>query len=222
VKRVKIADAFGSQPGFEPPAGSEAAIVAVRGGEVVAAVPRGTPDDGAIGAASRLRASLRLENERVLTLDIQEGSGRVFVHAESAHLHDAVSESEPVGAAPRTAESIMSRSVMTASPDELVEDVAKRLAFHNITGMPVEDWDGKIIGVISELDVIGKIGETIRDVMSTELISVTRETPITQIGVLMADRRIKRVPVLDGDELVGIVSRSDIVRALAEHWAETG
>ena len=65
-------------------------------------------------------------------------------------------------------------------------------------------------------DVIGKIGHTIRDVMSDQVISVSRSTPVEQIATLLAERRIKRVPVLVDEMLVGIVSRADIVRAFAE------
>ena len=108
----------------------------------------------------------------------------------------------------------MTRDVQTASADELVEDVAKRLAFHNISGMPVEDWDGRVIGIVSELDVIDKLHDTVRDAMSSDVVSVSRDTPIEQIAALMTERRIKRVPVLAEGMLVGIVSRHDIVRGL--------
>ena len=114
----------------------------------------------------------------------------------------------------------MTRSVLTASPDELVEDIAKRLSFHNVSGMPVEDWDGKVIGIVSEFDVMGKFHDTVGDVMSSDVISVSRDTPLSEVAALMAERRIKRVPVLDGGLLVGIVSRADIVRALAARTAE--
>jgi CBS domain-containing protein len=105
--------------------------------------------------------------------------------------------------------------VLTASPDELVEDIAKRLVFHNITGLPVLDWDDRVIGMVSEVDVIDKLGETIGDVMSTELTTVSRETAVEEIAALMTGRRIKRVPVIAEGMLVGIVSRADIVRAFA-------
>ena len=52
----------------------------------------------------------------------------------------------------------MAREIVTVGSDMLVEDAAKLLAYHNISGMPVEDPDGKVCGIVSEADVIGHIG----------------------------------------------------------------
>jgi tRNA nucleotidyltransferase (CCA-adding enzyme) len=179
-----------------------------------------------LSAASSVRAALRLENERVLSFEIHEGAAHGSFRVESARLHAEARPGPAGGAAASgpsfgglTAEQIMTRTVMIAHADELVEDVAKRLAFHNISGMPVEDWDGKVIGVISEIDVIGKFHDTIREAMSADLLTVARDAPLEQVAALMTERRIKRVPVLEGDKLVGIVTRADIVRALADRPA---
>ena len=227
MKRVKIEEAFEGQTtalrgGSGPPSG-EAVVLDVRGGEVVAVVPAATTDDDVIGAATSLRAALRLDNERVLMFEIHEGSSTAHFRDEAAHLHITL---QPAGAPGRggavdtaglgTVDQIMTRDVKVASPDELVEDIAKRLAFHNVTGLPVEDWDGRVIGVVSELDVIGRINETIRDVMSADVVSVAPDTPVDRAASLMADRGIKRLPVLADGKLVGILSRADIVRALAQ------
>jgi CBS domain-containing protein len=110
----------------------------------------------------------------------------------------------------------MTSPVLTVSADELVEDVVKRLAFHEIGGMPVEDWDGTIIGMVSQSDVIDKLGVVVRDVMQTALVSVKPGMSIDQVAAVMAENQIKRVPVLDGNRLLGIISRADIVRAMAE------
>jgi CBS domain-containing protein len=197
---------------------AEAVALVVRGGEVAAAITASTPDDDIIAAAGRLRATLRLENEQVLTVEIARKSGRAALGVKSAGLHADRAATVPgdggESGGARTAEAIMTREVQTASPDELVEDVAKRLAFHNISGMPVEDWDGTVIGIVSELDVIDKLHDTVRDAMSSDVVSVARDTPIEQIAALMAERRIKRVPVLVEGMLVGIVSRHDIVCGL--------
>jgi CBS domain-containing protein len=66
-----------------------------------------------------------------------------------------------------------------------------------------------------------KLGETIGDVMSTELTTVSRETPVEEIAALMTGRRIKRVPLIAEGMLVGIASRADIVRAFAAHSASS-
>ncbi len=92
MKRVNIEDAFVGEPtsdraGAEAADGDEALVLAVRGGEVVAVVPAGTPEDGAVGAARLIRGALRLENERVLTFEIHEGASGAFFEDESARLH---------------------------------------------------------------------------------------------------------------------------------------
>jgi CBS domain-containing protein len=205
--------------------GHEAVALAVRGGEVATAVRAGTAEESVVSAASRIRGRVRLENERVLTFDIHRAAGGASLRDEPARLREAAEEHGAASLAVvqdgdlldglGTAEDIMTRDVLTASPDELVEDIAKRLVFHNVTGLPVLDWDDRVIGIVSEVDVIDKLGETIGDVMSTELTTVARETPIEEIAALMTERRIKRVPVIAEGMLVGIVSRADIVRAFA-------
>jgi CBS domain-containing protein len=227
VKRVKIEEAFEGRSasptgGAGQPTG-EAVVLDVRGGEVVAVVPAATADDDVIAAATSLRAALRLDNERVLMFEIHEGSSSAHFSDEAARLHVTLQAAGAPGtggavdtAGLGTVDQIMTRDVKVASPDELVEDVAKRLAFHNVTGLPVEDWDGRVIGVVSELDVIGRINETIRDVMTADVVSVAPDTPVDRAATLMAERGIKRLPVLAGGKLVGILSRADIVRALAQ------
>jgi CBS domain-containing protein len=81
--------------------------------------------------------------------------------------------------------------------------------------MPVEDPDGKIVGIVSEADVIGHIGAIVSDVMTEEVISVDESATVEEIATLLSQHRIKRVPVMSGGEIRGMVSRSDIVRAIA-------
>ncbi len=63
--------------------------------------------------------------------------------------------------------------------------------------------------------MIGKRGPTVGDVMTPDVVSVPSGAAIEQVAALMTERRIKRVPVIDEGVLIGIVSRADIVRALA-------
>ena len=232
MKRVTIEEAFAKAPlsGPQGPAGAaggEAVVLSVRGGEIIAVVPAGTPEDGVIAAACNVRAALRLDNERVLTFEIHEGAASAYFRDEPAQLR--AQRREPSAAAPTLpdflaglgkAEDVMTPTVLTASPDELVEDIAKRLVFHNVTGLPVEDWDGKVIGIVSEVDVIDKIGQTVGDIMSADVVTVAKDTPLAQIAALLTERRIKRVPVVDEGALVGIVSRADIVRVFAARAGE--
>jgi CBS domain-containing protein len=230
VKRVNIEDAFvgepsPSQPGVEARDSDEAIVLAVRGGEVVVVVAAGTPEEGAVGAAVLIRGALRLENERVLTFEIHEGASGAFFEDESAQLHRRRQGSGAEGlsaiggtdymADRRTAGEIMTRDVLTARRDLPTDELAALLVFHNVSGMPVLDEAGTVIGIVSEADVIGKRGATVGEIMTPEVVAVAEDTPIEQIAALMAERKIKRVPVIADGALVGMVSRADIVRALA-------
>jgi CBS domain-containing protein len=231
VKRVNIKDAFvgeptsSSQAGVEAEDSDEALVLAVRGGEVVVVVSAGTPDEVAVSAASVIRGTVRLENERILTFEIHEGASSAYFEDESAHLHRRRQESGAVGLAAiggtnymgngGTAGEIMTRDVLTARPDTPTEELARLLAFHNVSGMPVVDESGAMIGIVSEADVLGKQGATVGEIMTPDVVSVTASTPIEQIAALMAQKKIKRVPVVIDGALAGMVSRADIVRALA-------
>ena len=230
VKRVNIEDAFVGEPttrqaDVEAHDSDEAIVLAVRGGEVVVVVAAGTPEEGALGAAVLIRGALRLENERVLTFEIHEGASGAFFEDESAQLHrrrqasgaeglSAIGGSEYM-ADRRTAGEIMTRDVVTARRDLPTEEFAALLAFHGVSGMPVLDEAGTVIGIASEADVIGKRGVTVGEIMTPEVVAVAQATPIERIAALMAEKKIKRVPVIDDGDLVGMVSRADIVRALA-------
>src|SRR5215212_11545258 len=132
MKRVNIEDAFVGEPtsrqsDVEAQDSDEAIVLAVRGGEIIAVVPSGTPDEGAVGAAGVIRGALRLENERVLTFEIHEGASGAFFEDESALLYGRRQESGAVGLSAiggvdymgdrRTAGDIMNRDVVTARPD---------------------------------------------------------------------------------------------------------
>jgi CBS-domain-containing membrane protein len=95
--------------------------------------------------------------------------------------------------------------------------VAELLIRHTITAVPVLDRGG-VVGIVSEYDLMAKSGETASDIMTPQVICVTEDTDVEEVRVLLLDRRIRRVPVLSGQQLVGIVSRSDIVGLLALEW----
>jgi CBS domain-containing protein len=220
MKRQSIADAAARMPAPGLPDlpsadGQEAVCLVVRGGDLIAVVPRNTPDEQIEGGAVMVRGTLRLEDERVLTFQVPAGPGTTsFVDlSTSLHPDHAGAAASPTTAL--TARDIMSREIVTVGSDMLVEDAAKLLAYHNISGMPVEDPDGKVVGIVSEADVIGHIGAIVADVMTEDVISVGEEATVEEIATLLARHRIKRVPVMQNGELRGMVSRSDIVRAIA-------
>lgn len=222
MKRLSIADAFTrmSAPGLPAPTADqyqtkEAVSLVVRGGELIALVPAGTPDDQVEALAEVVRGCLRLESERVLTFQVSVAAGSTAFEDQHARLHPVHHEAASAAGPAQVARDIMTREVVTIEADMLVEDAAKLLAYHNISGMPVEDPDGKVCGIVSEADVIGHIGAIVSDVMSSDVVSVGESATVEEIATLMAQHRIKRVPVMNDGSLLGMVSRSDIVRAIA-------
>ncbi|CAH2604482.1 CBS domain-containing protein [Rhodovastum atsumiense] len=139
---------------------------------------------------------------------------------------------------------VMTREVVTVGPDTPVLQVVKLLLARGISGVPVVDEDAALVGVVSEGDLMRRVelgtqkrrggwrefftgtatlaedyvrshGVFARDVMTRDVVSVTIDTEISDIADLMEARRIKRVPVLQDGKLVGIVSRSNLLRAFA-------
>ncbi|HLG75725.1 MAG TPA: CBS domain-containing protein [Ktedonobacteraceae bacterium] len=112
----------------------------------------------------------------------------------------------------------MTRRVYTTSPQTSVQEVAQLLHRERISGVPVIDDRGQLIGMITEADIIRNIGRDdlkVADIMSCQLITVSEDTSVSDIAALLAERRIKRVPVVQEGKVIGIVSRADIVQAVA-------
>ena len=113
------------------------------------------------------------------------------------------------------ASEIMTKQVVTVNPQKSVKEVAKLLVDHRFSAVPVVDRQGKLVGIVSEADIMTRKGKQARSIMSTEIVSASEETPIEEIADLLMTHRIKRVPILRRGKIVGIVSRADIVRAIA-------
>jgi CBS domain-containing protein len=117
------------------------------------------------------------------------------------------------------ARDIMTRKVITIRPDASAQEAAQLLDRNRISGLPVVDDHSRIIGIITEADIISKVdreGLSVGDIMSREIIAVDEETPVNEIAAMLTERRIKRVPVVCNGKLAGIVSRADIVHAVAQ------
>lgn len=117
------------------------------------------------------------------------------------------------------ASEIMTRKVCTIHPGASVQEVAHLLSRERISGAPVVNAEGTIIGIVTEADIISKVdreGLCVADIMSQQIVVVREDTPVNEIAILLAARKIKRVPVVRNGELVGIVSRADIVDAVAQ------
>ncbi len=119
------------------------------------------------------------------------------------------------------ASDIMTRRVATIRPEASAQEAAQLLDEKRISGAPVVDADSKIIGIITEADIISKVnrdGLRVADIMSHNVITIGEETPVSEIAALLTERKIKRVPVVCEGKLVGIVSRADIVHAVAQGY----
>jgi CBS domain-containing protein len=135
---------------------------------------------------------------------------------------------------------VMSTNVLTVTPETPLKQVAALLAERSISGVPVCDAEGKIVGVISEADILHKeqgpgarrggpfawlvdqsryadavkaAARTAKDAMTTPPITIGPERPVSVAAKTMIERRVNRLPVVRGDQLVGIVTRADLVRA---------
>jgi CBS-domain-containing membrane protein len=114
---------------------------------------------------------------------------------------------------------IMTRHVISVTDDASVREVARVLDRHRISGLPVCDEAGHMVGLVSEYDLIAKPqARTAGEAMSHDVISVMEDTSVDDVRHLLVNRRIKRVPVLRQQKLVGIVSRADLVREIALTW----
>ncbi|CAN5782860.1 CBS domain-containing protein [soil metagenome] len=107
---------------------------------------------------------------------------------------------------------IMTTEIFTTSADASIDEITAELRQRGIGGLPVVDENGFLIGMVSEYDVISKRGKTVRDIMSRGVISAGDEASADQITSLMGLHGIRRVPIVREGKLVGIVTRSDLLR----------
>ncbi len=116
---------------------------------------------------------------------------------------------------------VMTRSVVTVGPEEQLADAIRLMLEHRVSDLPVIGNDGRLIGLLTERDLLHRVetgtdthGHRVEDVMTRDVPTVNETTPLDAVVRLMEARSVRRVPVVDGGRLVGIVSRSDLIRAL--------
>jgi len=144
------------------------------------------------------------------------------------------------------AKDVMTHCLVSIAPDAPISDAIARMISHQVSGMPVIDASGGLLGMVTEGDFLRRTemhteaprrrwlellqgpgaeaseyvrshGNTVRDVMSSDVVTVTTETPLKEVVKLMEEHAIKRVPVLDEGRVAGIVSRADLMSALGAH-----
>jgi CBS domain-containing protein len=111
---------------------------------------------------------------------------------------------------------VMTRNVISFREDTPLDEIALTLASKHITGAPVLGAEGHVVGIVSETDVFSKRGKVARDIMSERVISVSEETGIDEAARLLIGERIRRVPVVRGGKMVGLLSRSDVLEFFAK------
>lgn len=140
------------------------------------------------------------------------------------------------------ARDVMTREVVTTHPGTSVKDAAEVMARHGFAALPVVDDDGRLAGIVAEADVLrDRLPEDPRlhlrrddtapapppsslvgGVMTTPVRSVEAAADVADIARLLVHDRLRSVPVVDGERLVGIVSRRDLLRTLVRPDEEIG
>ncbi|MFE5617001.1 CBS domain-containing protein [Streptomyces sp. NPDC056470] len=116
---------------------------------------------------------------------------------------------------------LMTDEVVSAIGSSSFRDVAKLLAAHDISGVPVVDADDHVLGVVSESDLLARRELTADGLMTTPAITVHAEQTVADAARLMVRRGVERLPVVDEEErLVGIVTRRDLLRVFLRPDAE--
>jgi CBS domain-containing protein len=113
---------------------------------------------------------------------------------------------------------VMTSNVITVKEDQTRQQAARLLAQHRISGMPVVNENAILVGIVSEYDIIGKEGKTVGDIMSTGVISVGADTDLEEASHILVHQRIRRLPVVEEGKVIGIISRSDVVKEMATRW----
>lgn len=141
------------------------------------------------------------------------------------------------------AKDVMTQPVITVKKETTVAELIHLLLERRISGVPVVDEQGRVVGIVTEGDLILRergaaprsflkslFGDPERlareyiklhgccaqDVMTQEVITVEEETPLERVAALMADKQVNRLPVLRQGKLVGIVTRADVLKGLAQ------
>ena len=118
---------------------------------------------------------------------------------------------------------IMTRDVLSVAPNALIEDALDLMLEKRISGLPVIDEAGHLVGLVSEFDVLVLLGRSeshygpvapVGHFMTIDVDTVAEDLPLSELLEVFNTRPIRRLPVVKGDRLIGIVSRRDLIRAI--------
>jgi CBS-domain-containing membrane protein len=124
-----------------------------------------------------------------------------------------------------TARAIMTDDVVTIDPKSSIQEAIELLLKQRVSGLPVTDADGRLIGIVTEFALLAiaydnRVREdSIAQHMTTEVLTVDASAPINKVVDLCLMHRVRRVPVLENGRLVGLISRRDVLKAMYEAQA---
>jgi len=116
---------------------------------------------------------------------------------------------------------LMNKNVVTCHPAEKLSVIVNKLELFNIAGMPVVE-KGRLVGIVCQSDILrslktGSLQDlAVKDVMETNVIFVSPTESVVVVARLMVEKHINRIPIVENDSVVGIVTRGDIIKAVAE------
>lgn len=119
---------------------------------------------------------------------------------------------------------IMTTNVITAKKNMVLTDVIALLLRWHISAMPVVDDEDRIVGIVSEIDLVnltfdGNAADTtVEEVMVTDIVSFSPDTQLADLVQSFSKRHLRRVPIIDKGKVVGIVSRRDILREMLRRY----
>jgi CBS domain-containing protein len=117
----------------------------------------------------------------------------------------------------------MTTNLITFSPDTLIETAIESFLTNKISGAPVVDIDGKLIGILSEKDCMktlfeasyyNNLGGYVKEYMSINVTTIDVNDTLSNVADNFMKSRFRRFPILEGDKLVGQISRRDVLRAI--------
>ncbi len=125
------------------------------------------------------------------------------------------------------AKDVMTRNVVCVKKNILVIEAIRLMSKNNITGLPVVKDDMTLVGILSEQDVLRLLhtyedekDRTVNDFMTQPAIHFEEGEPLLDVCYCLRDNSIRRVPVKSNDKVVGVISRSDILKCILKLWEE--
>lgn len=130
---------------------------------------------------------------------------------------------------------VMQEGVVSVSPELPVDELEEILTGEEISGAPVTDQDGKVVGVVSKTDIVRYLSEQLADVftqtagqstpvseiMTTDVVCVEPDADLRDVAQIMLDQQVHRIFVRDGGDVVGIITTFDLIRGLLEGSQES-